>query len=131
VSTLFGTTNDEQRTMQILVDYIVDTLTTYAELRDNSTKKVSMRTYLNTVFIKNVDTWGFIMIYYPVVELLNNRSDQLSKSQTNILTRLRAVFIDNLFRTPAPIDTVKLIRDLNEIGTLLKRESALTDVLSE
>ena len=116
---------NEEYAMPIIVNYIVETLSLYAELQTKqaTTKKVSMRNYLNTVFIKNVDIWGFVMVYYPFIEFLKSRDTSLSKSQTKLMTSLKRLISGHLFKTPKPINMPLLFKDLEAIGTLLKQES--------
>ena len=33
---------------------------------------LNLREYLDNVFIKNIDIWGFINCYYPYIEMLSN-----------------------------------------------------------
>jgi len=117
--------NDKEYAMQFIVSYIVETLALYAELQTKQlkTKKVSMRNYLNNVFIRNVDVWGFVMIYYPFIEFLQSRKEALSPSQTKLLGLIKRMISTNLFKTPKPINMPSLFRDLEAIGTMLKQES--------
>ena len=117
--------NDKEYAMPFIVAYIVDTLSLYAELQTKqmAAKKVSMRNYLNNVFIKNVDVWGFIMIYYPFIEFLQSRKEALSPSQTKLLGLIKRMISTHLIKTPRPVNMSVLFKDLEAIGSLLKQES--------
>ena len=118
---------DDDYAMPVIVNYIAETLSLYAELQKKNsfqtTKKVSMRNYLNNVFIKNVDIWGFVMIYYPFIEFLQSRRTNLSPSQMRLMSALKRLINIHLFKTPKPINMIALFKDLEAIGAMLKQES--------
>lgn len=105
--------NDPDYAMPFIVNYIVETLALYTEQKD----------YLNKVFIKNIDVWGFVMVYYPFIEFLQSRRTLLSPLQTKLLALIKRMMMTHLFTTPKPIKLNILFKDLEAIGSILKQES--------
>uniref|UniRef100_A0A6C0E2D1 Protein kinase domain-containing protein n=1 Tax=viral metagenome TaxID=1070528 RepID=A0A6C0E2D1_9ZZZZ len=80
-------------------------------------KKFHLYEYFSKVFIKNIDIWGFVMIYLPILERLHDTKDKMSQEETNMFKTLKYIFVHFLFETPVdPIDTSKLIQQLNHLN---------------
>lgn len=69
--------------MPYIVNYIMSVVQKYTTFRDNG--KLNLREYLDKVFIKNVDVWGFITVYFPVLELLHNNYNRLNRTELFLL----------------------------------------------
>jgi len=70
---------ETQITMDFIVNYIVDILIHFTKFRENGS--LNLRDYLDNVFIKIVDIWGFITVYYPIIELLSNNYSKLTHQE--------------------------------------------------
>jgi serine/threonine protein kinase len=109
---------ETQITMEYFVNYIVDVLVHFTRFREDG--QLNLRDYLDNVFIKIVDIWGFISVYYPVAEILYNNYDNLSKNELNIFNKIKLIFITYLFNPRhEPINMNILYLDLKNLGNLI------------
>ena len=82
-----------------------------------------MREYLDNVYIKIVDVYGFISVYYPLLELLFENYDKLNDNQMEMLNLLRGIFVTYLYsERTEPIDIDDLVGYLEDIGKLIDNE---------
>jgi len=109
----------EAHTLEIIVNYIVDVLVHFTRFRDDGT--LNLREYLDTVFINIVDIWGFITIYYEVIDLLFVSYASLNSTELQMFVKLKFIIIKYLY-TPRhdPIDVDMLRADFNEFEKLIK-----------
>jgi len=109
---------ETQITMDFIVNYILDVLIHFTKFRENGT--LNLRFYLDNVFIKIVDIWGFICIYLPIIELLSNNYESLTKNELKIFNQLQFIFVEYLFNPRhEPIDMNMLYSDLKDLGNLI------------
>jgi len=109
---------ETQITMEYIVNYIVDVLVHFTRFRDDGT--LNLREYLDTVFIQIVDVWGFISVYYPMIELLGNSYSRMSKQELKIFNQLQFIFVEYLYSPRhEPIDMNMLYSDLKDLGNLI------------
>ncbi len=109
---------ETQITMEYIVDYIVDVLLHFTKFKADGS--LDLRQYLDNVFIKIVDIWGFIVTYIPVVELLSNSYNTLTKLELKIFNQLQFIFVEYLYNPRhEPIDMKELYTDLKILGDLL------------
>lgn len=85
----------EKYTIPIITDYIYNILIHFTEKSNN--KDIDFRNYLNNVFIKIVDIYGFISCYYPILEIYYENYHVLSKNELLIFDRIRSIFIKYLY----------------------------------
>jgi serine/threonine protein kinase len=105
-------------TMDYIIDYIVDVLVHFTRFRADGT--LNLREYLDTIFIQIVDVWGFISVYYPMIELLGNNYSKMSKEELTIFNQLQFIFVEYLYNPRhEPIDMNMLYSDLNILGNLI------------
>lgn len=109
-------------TMPIIVDQITNILLHYTKFSKNG--DLNLRPYLNEVFIKNIDIWGFINIYYPYLELLNTNYSTLNHNEVIVLNQTKMLFKTLYEYSYEPIDINEL---LNELKAL---EKSLSDIIS-
>lgn len=102
-------------TLPYIVNYIVDVLLHYTKFKSDGS--LNLREYVNEVYIKIVDIWGFITSYYPMLEMLSNNRETLNENEIKILEKIEDIFNEYLY-TPRhkPYDNTELINDLNELG---------------
>ncbi len=109
---------ETQITMEYIVDYIVDVLLHFTKFKADGS--LDLRQYLDNVFIEIVDIWGFIMIYVPIIELLSNSYQSLTKTELKIFKQLQFIFVEYLYNPRhEPIDMDTLFSDLKIVGDLL------------
>jgi len=109
---------ETQITIDFIVNYIVDVLIHFTKFKENG--NLNLRDYLDNVFIKIVDVWGFISIYIPLVELLSNNYESLNKNEIKIFNQLQFIFVEYLYNPRhEPIDMNILYNDLKDLGNLL------------
>lgn len=105
-------------TMPYIVNYIMSVLQKYTAFRDDD--KLNLREYLDNVFIKNVDVWGFITVYFPVLELLHNNYNRLNRTELFLFGTLKGIFVEVLYLTAdKPINKNDVLAELTNIRMLL------------
>jgi hypothetical protein len=111
---------ETQMTMNYIINYIVNVLQHFTKFRADGS--LNLRHYLDNVFIKIVDIWGFIFTYYPLVELLGNNYSVLSENELKIFNKLKYIFISYLFEPRnEEIEMDKLYSDLEDLGNLINK----------
>ena len=106
---------ESEITIPYIVNYIVDVLLHYTKFKSDGS--LNLREYVNEVYIKIVDIWGFITSYYPMLEMLSNNRETLNENEIKILEKIEDIFNEYLY-TPRhkPYDNTELINELNELG---------------
>jgi len=67
-------------------------------IEDNT--KRGLKIYLDSVFIKNVDIWGFVMCYLPIIRFLSHNYDLLNILQKDLFETLKSLIIIYLYGDP-------------------------------
>jgi hypothetical protein len=102
--------------MEFLYNYIIEYLTQIV-FKFTKNNKFLVMEYFNNVFLKNIDVWGLVMSYYPIVNILYVNYDKLDKVELKLYDKFKHIFIHYLFETsiePIQIDNlVEELRDLN------------------
>jgi serine/threonine protein kinase len=112
-------TIETQITMPLIVNYIVDVLEHYTT-SDHNVKK-SLRNYLDKVFIKIIDIWGFISVYYVFIEILSHNYNKLTKQEVELFQKLKYIFLEYLYHPRhEPISMNELYSDLEKISELIQ-----------
>jgi serine/threonine protein kinase len=108
----------KEYTMTYIIDYIVDVLVHFTNFKEDG--NLNLRVYMDNVFIKIVDIWGFITSYYYIIQLLSNSYSSLSKTHLKIFKQLQFLFVEYLYNPRhEPIDMKTLFSDLKILGQLL------------
>lgn len=109
---------ETQITMNFLVNYIIDVLVHFTKFRQDGS--LNLRDYFDTVFIKITDIWGFISVYYPMVELLKNNHTLLKEKELKIFDKLKFIFVKYLYSPRhTHINMNMLYSDLKDLGKLI------------
>jgi hypothetical protein len=104
--------------MEYIVDYIVDVLLHFTKFKSDGS--LDLRQYLDNVFIKIVDIWGFIISYVPIIEILSDNYNSLTKLELKIFNQLQFIFVEYLYNPRhEPIDMKELYTDFKILGDLL------------
>jgi hypothetical protein len=122
-------------TMPYIIDYIVDVLLHYTKFKSDGS--LNLREYLEDVYIKIVDIWGFITSYYPLLEMFSNNYFSLNENEMKIFKQIQHIFNEYLY-TPrhVPIDINELLEDFKILGNLIhivahgKRKTTSSDSLA-
>jgi hypothetical protein len=108
---------ETQITMDYIVNYIIDVLVHFTKFKSNGS--LNLREYLDNVFTQIVDIWGFISIYYPIIEVLSNSYSSLTKNELKIFNQIQFIFVEYLFNPRhEPIDMDVLYDDLKHLAHL-------------
>ena len=109
---------ETQTTMDYIVNYIVNVLMHFTKFREDGS--LNLRNYLDNVFIKIVDIWGFIFVYYPLVELLGNNYLVLTEKELKLFNKLQYIFVNYLFEPRnEEIKMDMLYSDLKDLGKII------------
>ena len=100
-------------TFYFIIEYIAQIL--FAFTKDN---KFNSMEYFSTVFIKNIDVWGFIMVYLPILEKLYDHYDELSESEIKIIDKIKNIILFAIESSAKPIDIDKLVERLKELNPI-------------
>jgi serine/threonine protein kinase len=108
-------------TMHYITSYIVAVLEKFTKFHED--RSLDLREYLDNVFIKIVDVYGFICVYYPLLELLFENYDKLTDNQMEMLNLIQSIFITYLYsERTEPIDIDDLVGYLEDFGKLIDNE---------
>ena len=82
---------------------------------------LDIMSYFENVFLKNIDIWGFIMIYITFYEYLYNNFDNLNKYQIEFITKIKYIIIHFLYESPLePINVSSLVDELTNLNTIIE-----------
>jgi hypothetical protein len=109
---------EDKYTIPYIVNYLVEILLHFTKFKSDGS--LNLRVYLDNVFIKIIDIWGFIISYAPLYELLFENYANLTNNQHLIIKNLKKIFIKYLYDPRIkPINIEDLERDLKEINLLI------------
>jgi len=112
---------EENYTKKYIKNYLINVLLHFTYFKPNGL--LNMRIYLDEIFIKIIDIWGFIITYLPLFELLYENYDELSKNQMELFFKLREIFLKYLYEPRVkPIDINDLENDLVSINNFIQNE---------
>jgi hypothetical protein len=80
--------------------------------------KFDVMDYFTKVFIKNIDIWGFIMIYMPIFEYLNKNYNKLDDVEMEILSKIKSMIFLAFQSSAEPInvdDVEKILKNLDQL----------------
>jgi hypothetical protein len=106
-------------TVPCIVNYLLEILIHFIKIKNDGS--LDMRNYLDNVFIKIIDVWGFIISYLPLYELLFENYHNLTRKQMLIFTKLKYIILNYLYQPQNDlIKITNLEKDLNELNNLIK-----------
>ena len=103
--------------------YLVNVLMKYTSIDKRG--KVSIMDYINHQFQHDIDVWGFIISYLPVLETIHG-NQMLTNLHLVIFEKLQNIFLDFLY-TPSVIDRIDIPQLTQEL-TDLSNEFIHTDL---
>jgi hypothetical protein len=106
-------------TIPYIMNYLYVILINYTQVTKNN--YLVLDKYLNEVFIKIIDVYGFIISYYPFLEIYYDNYDVLTPNELEIFNKLKKIFIKYLYEpTIQPISIVDLTNDIKSLNPLFK-----------
>jgi len=109
---------ENEITVPYIIDYIIDVLLHYTKFKADG--ELNLREYLDEVYIEIVDIWGFIMVYYPILEMFSSNYFSLNENELNIFKQIKFIFNEYLY-TPRhkPININDLLNDFKILGNFI------------
>jgi hypothetical protein len=101
--------------------YIVEYLSKILEKYTNN-ETLDLMTYFQNVFLKNIDIWGFTMIYIVFYENLYKDFNELNQYQMEFITKIKYIIIHFLYESPIePIDVSSLVNELTNLNKVIEK----------
>lgn len=101
--------------------YIIEYLSRILEKYTNN-GGLELMAYFEHVFLKNIDIWGFTMIYIVFYEQLYNSFDELNEYQMEFINKIKYIIIHFLYENPInPINVLDLVEELTNLNKLLEQ----------
>ena len=103
-------------TYYYIIEYLSQILKKYTK-----NGKFDMVTYFNTIFLKNIDIWGFVMIYISLYEYLYNSFETLNEYQMQFIDKIKYIIIHFLYESPIEeINVSSLANELTKLNSLIE-----------
>ena len=84
--------------------------------------------YFKEVFVKNVDVWGFVMVYMPINDYLVDNFRTISKTDEEIIGVIKSVYLMMVEASCEPVDVDQVITKLEKLDALFsKKEQGRTN----
>ena len=81
---------------------------------------LNLREYLDNIFIKIVDVFGFTVSYFPLYELLFENYNVLNENQMLLFDNLKKIFLEYLYNPRIqPINIDNLVNNLKNINKII------------
>ena len=107
---------EETYTLPYIANYLVKILLAFKP-----------KEYLNTIFVKNVDVWGLMMTYYPIMEIIYDNYKTSSKNDINIFNFIKSLYLNVLYKNGDKVITVsKVLKEMNKFTNLFKNSITKT-----
>jgi hypothetical protein len=101
--------------------YIVEYLSKVLEKYTNN-GKLDLMTYFENIFLKNIDIWGFTMIYIVLYEHLYESFNELNQYQMEFISKIKYIIIHFLYESPIePIDVSSLVEELTSLNKVIEK----------
>ena len=109
---------ESEFTLPYIYNYIIEVLINFTNFRKDGI--LNLRNYIDNVFIKIIDIYGFVISYLPILEALFQNYTKLNEVELKLFESLKKIFIKYLF-TPIikPINVSELTSDLKDLNKIL------------
>jgi hypothetical protein len=84
--------------------------------------------YFSQVFLKNIDIWGFVMSYLPILEYLEEYYEELSSCEIDIVKKIINMVLYVIECSYVPIDIDKLLIKIDELNALLLKAQSVSTI---
>ena len=110
-------------TYYYIVEYISKILEKYTSFEE---RKFDLLAYFNNIFLKNIDIWGFTMIYITFVENLYNNFKMLNSYQKELINKIKYIIIHFLYENPIePINVNDLVVELTSLNKVIEKMGSI------
>lgn len=110
---------EKKYTFPFIINYLVEILIHFTKFKSNGS--FNLRFYLDNIFIKIIDIWGFITSYVPLFELLFENYLNLTNNQIVIFKKLKVIFLKYLYEPRIkPIEIKNLEYELKNINNFFE-----------
>jgi hypothetical protein len=97
--------------------YIIEYLSKILEKYTNN-GKIDLMEYFENIFLKNIDIWGFTMIYVILYEKFYEFYGDLNMK---FMDKIKYIIIHYLFENPiSRIDVSSLVKELTNLNTIIE-----------
>ena len=101
---------EEMYVLPCITNYIVKILLTFKPMD-----------YLYKVFVKNVDVWGILMTYYPIMEIIYDNYKTSSLTDIKIFNFIKSMYLNVLYKNGDKVIPVsKVVMQMNKITRLFQ-----------
>jgi serine/threonine protein kinase len=108
--------------------YFIFEYISYVVFKFTKDGKFDRMKYFSEVFLKNLDVWGLIMTYLPILEYLDSYYDELHECELEIIEKIKTVVLYAIECSYVPIDCDKVIKHLDELNLLFLKADKLSTV---
>lgn len=111
-------------TFYFIFEYITQILFKFTK-----NNQMNLMDYFSNVYVKNIDIWGFVMIYLPIMEQLHNNYDKLNEAEKQIIQEIKKMIMFILAASTTPINVDKLVEQLKVLNGLFIKSHKHNNVL--
>lgn len=106
-------------TYYYIIEYLSKILYKFTENR-----KLNLISYINLYFLKNIDIWGFVMIYLSMFEKLYKYFNSLNEYQMQFINKIKYIIIKFLYENPNQVIPVEsLVKELKGLNNFIEKFS--------
>jgi hypothetical protein len=106
-------------TLSYIANYIAEILIAFSREAPKKPIKTLLKEYLDKVFIQIVDIYGFVSIYYVLLDILYDNYDVLTPNEKTLFKMIKHIFIKYMYSPCVkPISLEDLLKDLERITNL-------------
>ena len=110
----------DTNTIRFICNYLTQILIHYTYIYSDN--KLNLRLYLDNIFIHNIDTWGFISTYLPLLESLHENIKTINENKKKIFQMLKELFLFLYRSSIQPIKKNDVIMRLNNLSSMFNNE---------
>lgn len=101
--------------------YIIEYLSQILHKYTNN-GEINLMSYFEKVFLKNIDIWGFTMVYIVLYEKLYKSYNSLNEYQMEFINKIKYIIIHFLFENPTnPINVTYLVNELTNLNKIIEK----------
>ena len=124
---------EETYTIPYITNYIVKILLAFKPVKNSSdmyiftSHKIPLQDYLDQVFIKNVDIWGLLMCYYPIIEIIYDNYKTSTAHDLKIFNHIKSLYLNVLYKNGDKVISVsRILKEMNKISALFNHKHTKT-----
>jgi len=100
-------------TFYFIFEYITKILVTFTK-----NGEFDKYAYFSQVFLKNIDLWGFVVSYIPIVEDVLDAHKKLNDAQMEMIEKMKELMFILINASDHPINVPNLIEKLNSLNSV-------------